>query len=488
MKCVIYARVSSKEQEKEGFSIPAQRKLLREYVRKLGFQIKREFTDVETAKTAGRSSFGEMVEYLKSEPSVGAILVEKTDRLYRNFKDYVLLEELDREIHLVKENEVISKDSRSHAKFVHGIKVLLAKNYIDNLSEEVKKGMLEKAEQGEFPGKAPLGYSNDKIRKLVTVDAKYAPLVVKVFREYRSGEHTLASIRDIVSQEGWRTPSGRKFSKSMIEFVLKNPFYFGDFLWKEKQYRGNHEPLISRDTYDRVQEVLRVRSKPRSGRKEFVFRGLLTCKYCGCAIVAESKKGKYIYYHCTQAKGKCDQPWVREEVIDSQMAEILRTIEIDQRTIDDIVRALKDSSQDERKFRRSETQRLSKRFRELQIRLDKAYEDRLDGVIDDRYWKDISTKWHEEQDAVSLQVERLTETNRDYVSQAMEILELSKTAYSKYFEQQGASKRRLLRLVLSNCLYDGATLYPIYKTPFNMIAEGLENQKKLPLLPRIGTR
>ena len=98
MNCVIYARVSSKEQEKEGFSIPAQRKLLREYARKSGLQIKKEFTDVETAKTAGRSSFGDMLEYLKSEFSVRVILVEKTDRLYRNFKDYVLLEELDREI------------------------------------------------------------------------------------------------------------------------------------------------------------------------------------------------------------------------------------------------------------------------------------------------------------------------------------------------------------------------------------------------------
>jgi len=136
MKAVLYARVSSKEQEKEGFSIPAQQKLLREYARKNGFAVVQEFTDVETAKAAGRTSFGKMVQFLKVNSEVRVILVEKTDRLYRNFKDYVLLEDLDVETHLVKENEVISKDSRSHSKFIHGIKVLMAKNFIDNLSEE----------------------------------------------------------------------------------------------------------------------------------------------------------------------------------------------------------------------------------------------------------------------------------------------------------------------------------------------------------------
>ena len=83
------------------------------------------------------------------------MLVEKTDRLYRNLKDWVTLDDLDLEIHFVKENVILSHDSRSSEKFIHGIKVLMAKNYIDNLSEETKKGMLEKAEQGIYPTVAP---------------------------------------------------------------------------------------------------------------------------------------------------------------------------------------------------------------------------------------------------------------------------------------------------------------------------------------------
>jgi Resolvase, N terminal domain len=92
-RAVIYARVSSKEQEKEGFSIPAQLKLLKEYAAAQGFAIVQEYVDVETAKQTGRSAFGEMVAYLKAHLAVRVLLVEKTDRLYRNLKDWVTVDD-----------------------------------------------------------------------------------------------------------------------------------------------------------------------------------------------------------------------------------------------------------------------------------------------------------------------------------------------------------------------------------------------------------
>ena len=151
-KAVLYARVSSKEQEREGYSIPAQCKLLRSYAQRNGLEVVHEFIDVETAKQSGRTHFTEMIRFLEEHPQVRTLLCEKTDRLYRNFKDYVIIDELDLTLIFVKEGSVLNKNSRSHEKFIHGIKVLMAKNYIDNLSEETRKGMLEKAEEGEFPG------------------------------------------------------------------------------------------------------------------------------------------------------------------------------------------------------------------------------------------------------------------------------------------------------------------------------------------------
>jgi len=160
---VLYVRVSSKEQE-QGFSIPAQRTLLTEYADREGLHVLKQFEDVETAKRAGRTAFGEMVAFLRqTSPACRILLVEKTDRLYRNIKDWVTIDDLDIEVHFVKEGVLLSDDSRSSEKFMHGIKVLMAKNYIDNLGEEVHKGMLEKAKQGHWPSFATADGTNPRV-------------------------------------------------------------------------------------------------------------------------------------------------------------------------------------------------------------------------------------------------------------------------------------------------------------------------------------
>ena len=164
---VIYARVSTRDQEREGFSIPAQIKLLRVYAQQNGFHIMREFVDVETAKTTGRKQFGEMVQFLQKNPTCRIVVAEKTDRLYRNLRDYLTLEDMDVEIHLPKEGQIISKNAKSQAKLIHGMYVVLARNYIDNLREEVKKGMREKAEQGVYPSRPPIGYKNNKLEHTI---------------------------------------------------------------------------------------------------------------------------------------------------------------------------------------------------------------------------------------------------------------------------------------------------------------------------------
>jgi site-specific DNA recombinase len=140
---LVTGRTPSKEQEKEGFSIPAQLKLLKEYAAAQGLSVAQEYVDVETAKQSGRTAFGEMVAYLNAHPAVRVMLVEKTDRLYRNLKDWVTVDELEVEIHFPKEGVVLSRESRSSEKFMHGIKVLMAKNYVDNLSEETQRDVGE---------------------------------------------------------------------------------------------------------------------------------------------------------------------------------------------------------------------------------------------------------------------------------------------------------------------------------------------------------
>src|SRR3954454_15127678 len=228
-QAVIYARVSSKEQEKEGFSIPAQLKLLKEYAAANGFTVAGEYLDIETAKQAGRAAFDAMVAYLKAHPSIRVMLVEKTDRLYRNLKDWVTVDELNVEIHLPKEGVVLSRDSRSTEKFMHGIKVLMAKNYIDNLSEEARKGMQEKVEQGIWPTKAPLGYRNvtgPEGKKVIVHDPDIAPLIARLFEAYATGT---MSLKDATREaRAWGLAYLRRLPVSTVHTILRNRLYSGD--------------------------------------------------------------------------------------------------------------------------------------------------------------------------------------------------------------------------------------------------------------------
>src|SRR5215831_8572788 len=313
-QAVIYARVSSKEQEKEGFSIPAQMKLLKDYAAAQGFAVTQEYVDVETAKQIGRAAFGEMVAYLKTHPAVRTMLVEKTDRLYRNLKDWVTVDELEVEIHFPKEGVVLSQDSRSSEKFMHGIKVLMAKNYIDNLSEEARKGMQEKAEQGIWPTVAPLGYRNvagADGKKIIEPDPESASIISRLFEWYATGTLSLKEAAQKARAAGLvYRKSGTSVPVSTVHATLRNRLYMGEFEWSGRIYYGKHQPLVTRELWERVQGVLdgRHAKKHRRVKHNFALSGLIACGHCGCSIVGEIKKQRYVYYHCTGYKGRCAEP------------------------------------------------------------------------------------------------------------------------------------------------------------------------------------
>jgi site-specific DNA recombinase len=474
---VTYARVSSKEQE-DGFSISAQIKLLNEYAHANGLLILEQFVDVETAKAAGRKQFDEMVRFCSSQKQVVNILVEKTDRLYRNFKDFVTLDELGVVVHLVKENEVLSKDSRSQTKFIHGIKVLMAKNYIDNLSEEVKKGQLEKASQGEYPAKAPLGYRNDTSTNLIEVDEANAKFVVRMFELAAMGRYSLPEIRKQVRQEGLEYHSAKvKLSKSHVSRILSNPFYTGSFQWSGAMYQGKHAPLISRDLFKRAQDAFKDRRKPKYRKRSFAFGGLLLCGKCNCMVTAEIKKGKYIYYHCTQSRKDCDELYYREEDLAPHFDTLVKGITIDPSIREWLMKALKESHQDETAFHKDTLDRLKTEIKKIKSRLDQLYIDKLDGKISESFWLDKSKAWEADQARLVTQIQAHPVSDHRYYEDGFKLLELASKAHELYSKQIPEQKNRFLRILLSNCTLQCGTLRPTYQKPFDILARGLEGRE-----------
>lgn len=488
MKAVIYVRVSSKEQKQEGYSIPAQKKLLSDYARAKGFKIAKEFEDDETAKSAGRTGFGQMVEYLKQNPEINTILVEKTDRLYRNFKDYVIIEDLGVSVYLVKENEVIGKTASSHQKFIHGIKVLMAKNYIDNLSEEIRKGYNQKAEDGIYPSSTlPIGYKlgKDGDKTVPVVDEENKELVIKMFEYYSTGRFSLVSLINRVKTDGLfvpeRLPKGirmRTISQSSAHRVLRNVFYYGDFMWKGQIRKGTHTPLVSKELWDRVQGMLNKSDEnglPKYNTLPFAFKGLLVCGECGRTITAEHKTKpsglEYNYYRCTRYQTNCKQLAVREEDLERQIVEALDGLKMPQQAVDDVKEGLKQSLSIKRNIEDKRKQQLEEEKAKLEKRLDALYEDKVDEVITTGFYTKKSEEYSERIKELDGLLSKYTQANLDYYDFGVKTLELAKKASFLYKNAKPEEKQELLGFLLSHSvLFNKKALFS-YKKPFAAIAE-----------------
>ncbi len=481
---MIYARVSSKEQEKEGFSIPAQLKLLKDYAAANGFAVAQEYVDVETAKQTGRGAFGEMITYLKAHPSVRAMLVEKTDRLYRNLKDWVTVDELNVEMHFPKEGVVLSRESRSSEKFMHGIKVLMAKNYIDNLSEETRKGMTEKAAQGFWPSNAPLGYRNvtrEDGRKIIVPDETAAPIIRKMFEWYAWGNLSTQEVTKKARAAGLVfKKSGQRIPKSTVATILRNRIYTGRFDWDGRTYQGCHESIVPAELWERVQDVMDGRNArgAKTGRRDFAFSGLIACHACGCAVVGEIKKERYVYYHCTGYADKCRgnpascrRKYVREEVLEAQFTELLGRLKFDDEVLDWVRDALHASHADERREHEEAVKRLQAECKRLTDRIHAMYVDKLDGLVDTAFYDRMSNEWREEQARHQREIERHQSADKSYLDEGVALLDLARDAQRLFAKQQPSEKRRLLNFLLSNCTWEDGEVAATFRQPFDMLAE-----------------
>ncbi|MGD1094607.1 MAG: recombinase family protein [Bryobacteraceae bacterium] len=473
-RVVLYARVSSKDQEKEGYSIPAQERSLRDYALQHGMVIVEEFVDVETAKRSGRTAFTAMLEYLKKHRATcQTILVEKTDRLYRNLKDWTTLDDLDTTIHLVKEGRIIGPDSRSSDHLAHGINVLMARNYILNLGEETRKGMTEKARAGIYPSYAPVGYRNvngTNGKRTIVSDPDTAPMITDIFGRFARGQHSVKSLVKEMNAEG-ALLRGRKLQSSVVHQVLRKRLYTGDFDWDGITYTGTHEPLVTRECWLRVQELLDARAKNRTRKvkHDFAYTGLVHCGHCGCLLVGELKKGTYVYYHCTGNRGKCPEPYTRQETLSAEFAHVLRELVIPPPVLEWLGDAVLDSDRTEQAARAESIKKLRVRYEQIEARIETMYMDKLDGRINQELFDKQATKMGGEQDSLLRRIQEIEKATPAPVDQAIDMLRLTSRASELFLQQPASEQRRLLQTVLEEAAWKDGALRTTLFEPFEIL-------------------
>ena len=474
---VLYTRVSTKDQE-EGFSLSAQRELLEAYAREHGLKVLARFEESETAKAGGtRPAFAKMVEFLRPRTASTVLLVEKTDRLYRNLKDWITLDDLKIEIHFVKEGTVISPTSHSSQKFLHGIKVLMAKNYVENLSEEVRKGMTKKAKDGAFPSAAPIGYANVADKSIgIAPDPKHAGLVRELFERAASGRLSARELTHWARTHGLRSKKGLVLGKNTIcTNILRNPAYTGSFRWGGKVYEGKYEPLISKATFDRAQRALDGRSRAKGHVHKFTYAGLVKCGTCGGLMSGDLKKGRYVYYRCAGTKG-CKR-YYSENLLEAETLRLLTSLQIDEAVSEwllEEIEKLHDDGVDEATMKR-----LVSRRQALQRLQSQAYEDKVLGKIDEGFWSQRNAAWQAELAEINGELQKIENAppKADLLAAARKPVELLQVAPALYVTQDPAGKARLLKTMVSNYTITDGSLSVVLRSPFDVLARGAKTGK-----------
>lgn len=347
----------------------------------------------------------------------------------------------------------------------------------DRRHRETRKGMLEKAEQGIWPSAAPLGYRNvdgANGKRVIEPDPDVAPHVTKMFEWYAAGGLALRDVSKKARAAGFSyRKSGKSVPTSSVHKILRNRLYMGEFEWNGRLYQGSHLPLVTRDLWERVQDMMdgRNASKHRRVKHDFAFSGLIACGHCGCSIVGEIKKQRYIYYHCTGYKGKCEEPYVREEVLEEKFCALLGRLVFDDEVLDWVRDALHDSHADERREHEEAIKRLRAEYDRLQNRIHAAYVDKLDGTIDAAFFEKMSEEWRAEQDRCLRDIERHQGVDRSYLEDGVRLIELAQNAQRLFEKQDSREKRRLLNFLVSNSSWQDGELTVQLRQPFDLISE-----------------
>jgi DNA invertase Pin-like site-specific DNA recombinase len=487
MNVVIWARVSSREQ-REGYSIDAQLRASRERAQKAGWQVAREFVVAESAKRgAERVAFNEMFQWVRTNAKrqkITAILSHKLDRVCRNMRDAVRLQELEDTcgVQLSFVENQFGPGAAGALSF--NVMAAVAQYYSDNLRSEVIKGLDEKVRQGWATGGAAYGYMNVRDKnEPIQLHPDRSRTVIRIFELYATGGTTFESLADQLEREGHvYRPSQPRFHRTALSYILNNRFYIGEIRRNDQSFSGKHRPLVDRNTFDACQDVMHGRNR-RVGKPESPLAGgLFRCAYCGQSITGEHIRRKlkgggvrqHHYYRCANNHPGPDHPRVRwsAEDLEHSIVRDLEQLRMPSPEIADWFRkalsaAFSDLSAQERQQRASLAKRQSE-IQSMQGRLLNAF---LAATIDESTFKAKSLELNHEAAKTQEAFDQLGTFDATRGDAALAIYNWSQNAAEIWRGSNNAQKRDILDSVCLNRTLSDVSLVTTKRKPFDALVE-----------------
>ncbi len=457
---VIYARVSTEEQAKEGRSIPDQISKLTEVARQKSYTLLNTYRDEGfSGSNPNRPGLEEMLAFC-SKNKVNKILVVDTDRIARDeslhFAIKAMLKKSDTKIESLNQPMI---DDSPEGSFMDTIIAAVNAFQPKVTGRKASMSMDEKAKSGWWPGWAPLGYLNEpnaeataKVeRNIIVADPTKKHFITRMFVLFSSGTYAAERLSDQLYTEGLRSRTGKKLSAHHISFMLKNPFYLGKLPYKGNLLPGNHEPLIDQKPFNKCQLILASHNRyaDRKRKHSFLLNGFVFCGICNQLYTAEHNTNKHrSYYHCQAQRVKHSNRGQNIETneLEKQVEVLFRHINLPQAVIDRIVakarevlRNVHQGIDTKRTLLEANKARMLGKRSLLEAKL-------LDGVIDDETYKRQSLIISADLGEIELELSTIGTNREENIEIFEKLLLLARNISKAYKDAPLPLKRRYLNL------------------------------------------
>jgi len=500
---LMYLRKSSENREKQALSIPAQEKKLSQIAKKEILNcvnLQNPFKEEKSAFKPGRPGFNKMLDLIE-QGAANAILVWEISRLSRCPLDSGRLRQSmeDGKLREVKTAKKAYKDSDS---LLMDIELAMANKSSKDTSERTKRNIKYKAKnKKEKPGLAPLGYLNisrygviagkrfDKKKQglleakakqekrplgRIEIDPILGPLIKKLFNTFATGLYSLGMMVELVTKWGLPNRNNTPIFKGAIQRILSNPFYYGYFWYQEELCEGSHETLISKALFDKVQKIMKEKSKPISRRHNFLFNGIVKCGECGCSVCGDLKKGKYMLYRCTLKKrhANCSQRHsVSEKDLEEQLTQKVQGLTINKMVYELLMASIKNQNKAEKRIHINglgHWQRIQRKSEERISRL-------IDALTDDLISKQEFLKKKNQIVLRKAEAKEKIQTHshllKAWHDYAENLLITSHHAYTIFTEGDIEDKKALLKAIGENYQLKDKKISFEVRPPFNFIEQ-----------------
>jgi len=453
-KALVYCRVSTEEQAKEGYSLDAQEKICTKFAKDNESQVISVYRDEgKSATNLNRPALQDLLAKCQQDKSIGAVIVQETDRLARNTKDHLTIRAMlkKEDIKLISVAQPMLDDS-PEGNMIDTILASVNQFQSDINSRKTKKGLQEKFNSGWWPGWAPLGYMSKTVndRKIVTSDPNRWQLIKKGLKMYLTGNYSALEISDSLYKKGLISKTGKKVCNSIMINTLKNPFYAGIMKWNDQEEPGKHAAMITLNEHKQILSIMDNHNMHACRRRKhnFLLRGFIFCDICGQRYTAEKHRTskKVDYYHCSAGSKKHSNQGQNIEVkeLEKQIEEKFKDIQFSKEFINLIIQKVQKFYQERKGEKIQEKKILLNKRLAIEKKRDTAEEKLLAGVLTDEGFIRIRKRCDEGILLLQNGIDEIDNKHDVSIDTIREVLILSQNIYKAYKKAPYEIKRLYL--------------------------------------------